>query len=437
MTMGMKFASIVFIFTVMLLESKLNVHGQSISIPKFILNYMFPKDPHIVRVRKPEDIRTTMNNVTTLDFLGLVEKYGYTAEEHYVTTEDGYNLVIHRITGSPLFKGQQTGKVVFLQTGLFGTSDCWVLIGAGRDLAFLLADKGYDVWLGNVRGTSYCRSHVKLSPRNKEFWQFSFHEIAMRDLPAMIDYTLDHTKQKSLYFVNISMGSTILFILLSLKPEYNAKIKLAVCLAPIAFWNEASPIVQYIADTIHNIRNLQEILDFNEIYEVFALTSTTIMMGRTLCADNTITQAVCVASVFLLSGANPSQLNITAFPEILSNYPAGSSVQTLFHYNQNIITKKFQAYDYGYIGNYKHYKQATPITYDVEKITAPVAIFYGGNDLLALKSTIFELYKRLPNVVLLEEQKSFTHLDFIIAINVNTLVYSRIIELFQEFDNKT
>ena len=69
MTMGMKFASFVLIFTVMLLEPKLNVHGQSISIQKLILNYIFPKDPDIVRVRKPEDIRTTMNNVTTLDFV--------------------------------------------------------------------------------------------------------------------------------------------------------------------------------------------------------------------------------------------------------------------------------------------------------------------------------------------------------------------------------
>ncbi|KYQ60773.1 Lipase 1 [Trachymyrmex zeteki] len=367
---------------------------------------------------------------------GLVEKYDYTAEEHYVTTEDGYNLVIHRITGSPLFKGQQTGKVVFLQTGLCGTSDCWVLIGAGKDLAFLLADKGYDVWLGNMRGNSYCRSHVKLSPRNKEFWQFSFHEIGTRDLPAMIDYVLDYTKQKSLYFVGISMGNTALFTFLSMKPEYNAKIKLAVCLAPAAFWNETSPTLQYVVNMMPNIRKFKEFLDFNEIYEVCSLTSMSIMMGRTMCADNTITQAACVASVFLFSGANPAQLNTTAFPEILSNYPAGSSMQTLFHFFQNIVTKKFQAYDYGYIDNYKHYKQATPITYDVEKVTAPVAIFYGGNDLLVLKSTIFELYKRLPNVVLLEEQKSFTHLDFIIAINVNTLVYSRVIELFQEFDNK-
>jgi len=73
----------------------------------------------------------------------------------------------------------------------------------------------------------------------------------------MIDYVLDYTKQKSLHFVGISMGTTALFILLSMKPEYNAKIKLAVCLAPVAFWNEVSPMIQYIANMIHSIRNFQ------------------------------------------------------------------------------------------------------------------------------------------------------------------------------------
>jgi len=66
--------------------------------------------------------------------IGLVERYGYPAEEHYVITEDGYNLVLHRISGNPLSKNQQKKKVVFLQSGILCTSDCWVLIGAGKDL---------------------------------------------------------------------------------------------------------------------------------------------------------------------------------------------------------------------------------------------------------------------------------------------------------------
>jgi len=49
------------------------------------------------------------------------------------------------------------------------------------------------------------------------------------------------------------------------------------------------------------------------------------------------------------------------------------------------VTEKFQAYDYGYIDNYKQYGQATPIMYELEKVTAPLAIFYGNNDILAQK----------------------------------------------------
>lgn len=70
--------------------------------------------------------------------IGLVEQYGYPAEEHNVTTEDGYNLKIHRIPGSPLLNNKKNKKVVFLQHGIFASSDSWVLFGPGKDLGMCL-----------------------------------------------------------------------------------------------------------------------------------------------------------------------------------------------------------------------------------------------------------------------------------------------------------
>ncbi|XP_011692768.1 PREDICTED: lipase 3-like isoform X2 [Wasmannia auropunctata] len=435
--MNVKLVSFIFMLTVVLLQS--NTKGAKVNLWrdfKFLLeplyNYLFPKDP-VVRVRKPEDVKTEQNNVTLLNFIGLVEKHGYSAEEYYVTTKDGYNLVIHRISERPLSKTQQRRKVVFFQHGLLVSSDTWVLLGPGRDLAFLLVDQGYDVWLGNYRGSSYCKSHVKISSQNKDFWQFSYHEMGTRDLPAMIDYVLNYTKQKTLRYIGHSMGTTMFFILLSMKPEYNAKIELGICLAPIAIWKEPYPlnVFKYIGN-----EDIKEFFDFNKIYELYSTSSRIIKMGRTLCADKTITQALCVAIISLISGFNSAQFNATLLPEILSYFPSGCSMQTLHHYYQNLITEKFQAYDYGYLDNYKQYGQIRPITYDLKKITTPLALFYSGNDFFTSKPSVLETYRHLPNVIVLEEisYKLFNHLDFLYAIDVKTLLYDRLIQLLRKFN---
>jgi len=51
------------------------------------------------------------------------------------------------------------------------------------------------------------------------------------------------------------MGTTALFTLLSIRPEYNAKIKLGICLAPIAIWEEISPVLKYL----HNSNKIPKI----------------------------------------------------------------------------------------------------------------------------------------------------------------------------------
>lgn len=49
-----------------------------------------------------------------------------------------------------------------------------MLVYSQNIIGYLLADAGYDVWLGAVRGNTYGRNHTTLSPDNDlSFWDFS------------------------------------------------------------------------------------------------------------------------------------------------------------------------------------------------------------------------------------------------------------------------
>lgn len=106
-------------------------------------------------------------------------------------------LNIHRIPcgrsgwTSCLGQGKGRGQAIYIQHGLLGSSADWLLNGPENSLAFLLADLGYDVWLGNIRGNTYCKHHKTIRKGDKRFWDFSWHEMAKYDIPAAIDYVIE------------------------------------------------------------------------------------------------------------------------------------------------------------------------------------------------------------------------------------------------------
>lgn len=67
---------------------------------------------------------------------------GYSLEEYFVKTDDGYILKLFRVPGS--FKSHKThGKrVVFLMHGLMCSSNEFLLLGPGNGIVYLLADAG-------------------------------------------------------------------------------------------------------------------------------------------------------------------------------------------------------------------------------------------------------------------------------------------------------
>lgn len=104
-------------------------------------------------------------------------------------------------------------------------------------LGYQLADAGYDVWLGNARGNTYSRNHTSLSPLFAKFWYFSWQEIGLYDLPAMIDYILYTTGQQQILYIGHSQGTTSFYVMTSERQEYNDKISAMFSLSPVCFMN--------------------------------------------------------------------------------------------------------------------------------------------------------------------------------------------------------
>ena len=111
----------------------------------------------------------------------------------------------------------------------------------------MLADAGYDVWMGNNRGNTYSTDHVKLSTDSEAFWDFTFHEFAKYDLPAMLNYALNATQQKDLYYVGHSEGTMMIFAGLSENEALQKKIKTAFLLAPVAHLEHATSPITYLS----------------------------------------------------------------------------------------------------------------------------------------------------------------------------------------------
>ncbi|KND03359.1 uncharacterized protein SPPG_02402 [Spizellomyces punctatus DAOM BR117] len=176
----------------------------------------------------------------------LIEFWKYPCEHHIVETRDGFMLGLYRIPnpqhGPTAFSAipPYERPPVIIWHGLYIQSAAFVSSPAGPtgNLAFVLADAGFDVWLANSRGTVSSRRHRHWqSPEeamfHSQYWKYvGLDEMAKFDVPAVVNYVCETTGWNKVAYLGYSQGTAQMFMSLSVSEEMNEKVAIFVGLAP-------------------------------------------------------------------------------------------------------------------------------------------------------------------------------------------------------------
>ena len=247
----------------------------------------------------------------------------------------------------------------------------------------------------------------------KEFWDFSFHEFGVNDLPAIINFIINHTKVEKINYIGHSIGGTQLLVAMSLEPEYfNKTLKNVVLLSPNS------------RQTRIGIREIYGMIK-SKIYDIpLKFRTTSILLDfETL---NKATSFVCKKFKLLCNGAiemmtdtmSSSDINLEQFNVFTEHYPSGTSLQNIRHIAMNIREKQFLAFDYGKDKNLVKYNSETPPEYNLNLIKNKICLLVGERDHLVVYEDSLWLRDQLENIGFLKMFKSYSeykHYHFILG----------------------
>ncbi|XP_070610304.1 lipase member M-like [Erythrolamprus reginae] len=356
----------------------------------------------------------------------IIHYQGYQVEEYEIATSDGYILTLNRIPHGRKQHGSISGKpAVLLQHGLCLEGRIWVANAPNESLGFMLADSGYDVWIGNNRGNSWSRKHQHLTIKQDQYHAYSFDEMARYDIPAMISFILEKPRNSKIHLVGFSQGATQGLIALSSMPHVAEMIKMFHALSPgTTLKNSPNPILKLISLPDATLKRLFGRRDFflrNEI-----LRKIVIHKCSSIIYDQPYSHFI-----LLIGGYNEKNLNLSHVDVYMSYFPDSTSIQNILHWGQIYKTGQFRTFDYG-DGNKEIYNQDEPCSYIMSLITLPIAVWYGEQDTIADPKDIENLLSDIVNLVYHRSWSDWTHWDLIWGLNAPERIFFKIIQLMEK-----
>lgn len=353
---------------------------------------------------------------TVLSTPKLAASHGRHIVPHIVYTKDGYILTVHHLLCKNTTK--QTNQTVLMHHGLLGSSMDWILLGPEKSLPYILSDAGYDVWMANARGNYYSRAHIALQVDSPEFWNFSWHQMGIYDLPAVIDHMRrEKPTNETISFVGHSMGATALLVLLSTIPLYNEYLRIGILLAPLAFMTETkgplktfSTLAEKSSGPVLNVIGQGEFLPSRRIPD---------RVASMYCYG---LKMFCRNPLLFLSGSIPQDSKIKFdhyfIAKLLYHVPAGGSTKTILHYAQLTKTGKFHDFD------------QYSCEYPLSRVTLPIALFSSDEDWLSTVPDVFKIFMNIVNPIehYIIRDKNIKHTDFVWGSDANELIFKKVLD---------
>ncbi|KAJ3192973.1 hypothetical protein HK101_005653, partial [Irineochytrium annulatum] len=344
----------------------------------------------------------------------LIKLWGYPCEIHEVTTSDGTRLTLQRIPdrrhgrtrGAEMFAPCPLPGVI-LWHGLGISADVWVCnLEQESNLALVLAEEGYDVWLANSRGNH----HTTADPTTVDIDQ-----IAYMDIPAVVDFILKMTRRETLSYLGYSQGTTSVFASLSLHEDLNRKINVVIALAPAL-----KPKPETITSSV--LRGILRLMGPDSLYVILG-------KGAFLSRAPTF-RKYAPAALYACTTSTSFSALFNWRCERLGSYRrkvalfnhcfGGTSVRNLVHWFQIMSDGPFHTSLHHYwngihgtslFSNPFNYTDIShPVNYPTKHITAKMHLFYGSEDSITDRD---HLVDHLPSSTELHEIEGYTHLDFL------------------------
>lgn len=397
----------------------------------------------------------------------MIRARGFGVEEYDVITEDGYILNVQRVINplvDPVYRAKK--RPVLIQPGISTTSVDYVISSLyarpvpwppvnqseaeadadevfesaadedrkhPRSLAMYLANRGYDVYLGNNRGTVYGQRHVNKTVLNAEFWDFSIDEFGLYDVPAIVAFVRRFTGHDKIAYVGWSQGAASMLGLQSYHPEYADIIEPFVVMSPAAFlgyihtkfYKRFFPLFARLPYANNGI-----FFSFLSKY-IFNRLGGPTALQRKLFA---------LAVTYPLFGRDTKGMDAERIPTYLRFTPSGTSMKNFVHWCQLYVSKRFRRRNMGAAGNRLKYGTDEPPDYPVSRIRSNSIVFFSAEtdflgdpedrDLLLSQMTVKPY--RWFNVT--AEVPEFSHVSFLYHKKIGTLVNRRVYRVLEEFN---